>query len=140
MKILEKIEKLPTGGLRIGAMVRAGADDIEMLGCMGYNVPLLFVGVFAFGTMLATVGGVLGGVFLGVYPGIDLEVCILAFVVVIVGGLGSIRGTLVASLLVAAIDNLSKALIPELSMFAIFMLMVVVLALKPRGLFGQRSA
>ncbi|MGE3148201.1 MAG: branched-chain amino acid ABC transporter permease [Pseudorhodoplanes sp.] len=125
---------------RVGAMIRAGADDLEMLNCMGYNVSLLFTAVFAFGALLAGLGGVLGSVFLGVYPGIDLEIGILAFVVVIVGGLGSVRGTLAASLLVGAIDNLSKALLPEISMFAIFLLMVFVLAVKPNGLFGKIEA
>jgi branched-chain amino acid transport system permease protein len=124
---------------RLGAMIRAGADDLEMLSCMSINVRWLFIWVFALGTALAGVGGALGGVFLGVYPGVDLEIGILAFVVVIVGGLGSIRGTLAASMLVGFIDNLSKALLPEISMFAIFLLMVVVLAVRPTGLFGRRS-
>ena len=125
---------------RVGAMIRAGADDIEMVNCMGINVSQLFVAVFALGAFLAAMGGVLGGVFLGVFPGIDLEIGILAFVVVVVGGLGSVRGTLYASLLVGAIDNLSKALMPEISLFAIFLLMVVVLTFKPEGLFGRRLA
>lgn len=125
---------------RIGAMIRAGADDIEMVNCMGINVSRLFVAVFALGAFLAAAGGVLGGVFLGVFPGIDLEIGILAFVVVVVGGLGSVRGTLYASLLVGAIDNLSKALLPEISLFAIFLLMVAVLTFKPEGLFGRRLA
>jgi branched-chain amino acid transport system permease protein len=124
---------------RIGSMIRAGADDLEMLSCMGINVRRLFVIVFATGAGLAAVGGALGGVFLGVYPGVDLEIGIMGFVVVIVGGLGSIRGTLIASLLVGLIDNLTKALLPEVSMFAIYLLMVVVLAVRPAGLFGRRS-
>ncbi|HXP29456.1 MAG TPA: branched-chain amino acid ABC transporter permease [Stellaceae bacterium] len=124
---------------RIGSMIRAGADDLEMLSCMGINVRRLFVIVFATGAGLAAVGGALGGVFLGVYPGVDLEIGIMGFVVVIVGGLGSIRGTLVASLLVGLIDNLTKALLPEVSMFAIYLLMVAVLVLRPAGLFGRRS-
>jgi branched-chain amino acid transport system permease protein len=123
----------------IGAMVRAGADDLEMLSCLGVNVRTLFVCVFAFGAGLAGLGGALGGIFLGVAPGIDLELGLYAFIVVIVGGLGSIRGTFVASLLVAFIDNFSKALFPEVSMFAIFLLLVVVIAIKPTGLFGRRA-
>lgn len=123
----------------IGAMVRAGADDLEMLSCLGVNVRRLFVYVFAFGAGLAGLGGALGGIFLGVAPGIDLELGLYAFIVVIVGGLGSIRGTFVASLLVAFIDNFSKALFPAVSMFAIFLLLVVVIAIKPTGLFGRRA-
>lgn len=124
---------------RMGSMIRAGADDLEMLECMGVDVRRLFMLVFALGAALAGLGGVLGGVFLGVYSGIDLEIGILAFVVVIVGGLGSIRGTLAASMLVALIDNMAKALLPEVSLFAIFLLMVVVIALKPSGLFGRKE-
>jgi branched-chain amino acid transport system permease protein len=123
---------------RLGSMIRAGADDIEMLECMGVNVGRLFMYVFALGAGLAGLGGALGGVFLGVYSGIDLEIGILAFVVVIVGGLGSIRGTLAASLLVGLIDNLAKALLPEVSLFAIFLLMVIVIAVRPSGLFGRK--
>ena len=123
---------------RLGSMIRAGADDIEMLECMGVDVGRLFMYVFALGAGLAGLGGALGGVFLGVYSGIDLEIGILAFVVVIVGGLGSIRGTLAASLLVGLIDNMAKALLPEVSLFAIFLLMVVVIAVKPSGLFGRK--
>jgi branched-chain amino acid transport system permease protein len=124
---------------RIGAMVRAGADDVEMLSCLGTNVRRLFVGVFAFGTGLAALGGALGGIFLGVYPGIDLEIGLDAFIVVIVGGLGSIRGTFVASLLVAFIDNFTKALFPTLTMFAVYLLLVLVIAIRPTGLFGRAS-
>jgi branched-chain amino acid transport system permease protein len=124
---------------RLGAMVRAGVDDLEMLSCMGINVRRLFVAVFALGTAIAGLGGAIGGAFLGVHPGVDLEIGILAFVVVIVGGLGNVRGTLVASLLIGLIDNLSKALVPEISMFAIYLLMVVVILVRPAGLFGRRS-
>ncbi len=124
---------------RLGSMIRAGADDLEMLTCMGVDVRKLFVAVFALGAALAGLGGALGAVFFGVYPGVDLELGILAFVVVIVGGLGSIRGTLIASLLVAVIDNMAKALLPEISLFAIFLLMVVVIAVRPSGLFGRKA-
>jgi branched-chain amino acid transport system permease protein len=133
--VLDRIQT----GTHLGALVRAGADDLEMLSCMGVNVRRLFVWVFAFGTALAGFGGAVGGVFLGVYPGVDLEIGFLGFVVVIVGGLGSIRGTLAASLIVALIDTLSKSLFPEISLFAIFLLLIVVIAIRPTGLFGRRS-
>ncbi len=132
------LDRIQTG-THLGALVRAGADDLEMLSCMGVNVRRLFVWVFAFGTALAGFGGAVGGVFLGVYPGVDLEIGFLGFVVVIVGGLGSIRGTLAASLIVALIDTLSKSLFPEISLFAIFLLLIVVIAIRPTGLFGRRS-
>ncbi|HKS64259.1 MAG TPA: branched-chain amino acid ABC transporter permease [Xanthobacteraceae bacterium] len=123
---------------RIGAMIRAGSDDLTMLACMGVNVRVLFVSVFAFGAALAALGGVLGGMFLGVYPGIDLDIVNLAFVVVIVGGLGSMRGAFAASLLIGLLDNITKAYVPELSLFAIYLLLVLVLAFRPTGLFAQR--
>jgi branched-chain amino acid transport system permease protein len=123
---------------RIGAMIRAGSDDLMMLACIGINVRILFVSVFAFGAALAALGGVLGGMFLGVYPGIDLEIVNLAFVVVIVGGLGSMRGAFAASLLIGLLDNITKAYVPELSLFAIYLLLVLVLAFRPTGLFAQR--
>jgi branched-chain amino acid transport system permease protein len=123
---------------RIGAMIRAGSDDLVMLACMGINVRILFVCVFAFGAALAALGGVLGGMFLGVFPGIDLEIVNLAFVVVIVGGLGSMRGAFAASLLIGLLDNITKAYFPELSLFAIYLLLVLVLAFRPTGLFAQR--
>jgi branched-chain amino acid transport system permease protein len=123
---------------RIGAMIRAGTDDLMMLACMGINVRALFVSVFAFGAALAALGGVLGGMFLGVYPGIDLDIVNLAFVVVIVGGLGSMRGAFAASLLIGLLDNTTKAYLPELSLFAIYLLLILVLAFRPTGLFAQR--
>jgi branched-chain amino acid transport system permease protein len=124
---------------RIGAMIRAGSDDLVMLACMGINVRVLFVSVFAFGTALAALGGVLGGMFLGVYPGIDLDIVNLAFVVVIVGGLGSMRGAFAASLLIGLLDNVTKAYLPELSLFSIYLLLVLVLAFRPTGLFARRQ-
>lgn len=123
---------------RVGAMIRAGSDDLTMLACMGINVRALFVSVFAFGAALAALGGVLGGMFLGVYPGIDLDIVTLGFVVVIVGGLGSMRGAFAASLLIGLLDNVTKAYLPELSLFAIYLLLVLVLAFRPTGLFAQR--
>jgi len=120
-------------------MIRAGSDDLAMLACMGINVRVLFVSVFAFGTALAALGGVLGGMFLGVYPGIDLDIVNLAFVVVIVGGLGSMRGAFAASLLIGLLDNITKAYLPELSLFSIYLLLVLVLAFRPTGLFARRQ-
>jgi branched-chain amino acid transport system permease protein len=96
---------------KIGAAVRAGIDDEEMLRGIGINVPLLFACVFALGAGLAGLGGVLGGPLLGVFPGADFEVVLLAFVVVTVGGLGSIQGAFWASLLVGLADNFGECLV-----------------------------
>jgi branched-chain amino acid transport system permease protein len=122
---------------KIGAIVRAGVDDEEMLRGLGVNVPLLFTAVFALGAGLAGVSGVLGGPFAGVSPGADLQVLLLSFVVLIVGGLGRLRGAFVGALVVGLLDNFGKALFPELSQFTIFAPMALILAIKPSGLFGR---
>ena len=122
---------------RAGAMIRAAVDDSEMAQGVGINVPRASLGVFALGAALAAVGGVAGGGFLGVYPGTDFEMLPYAFVVVIVGGLGSLPGAIVGSVLVGLLDNFGKALFPELSYFTLFAPMALILALKPTGLFGR---
>ncbi|OLC09849.1 MAG: branched-chain amino acid ABC transporter permease, partial [Candidatus Rokubacteria bacterium 13_1_40CM_69_96] len=94
---------------RMGAMIRAAVDDREMAQGVGIHVPVVSLGVFALGAALAALGGVIGGGFLGVYPGADFEVLPYAFVVVIVGGLGSLPGAMVGSLLVGLLDNFGKA-------------------------------
>jgi branched-chain amino acid transport system permease protein len=122
---------------RTGAMIRAAVDDGEMARGVGINVPVISLAVFAAGASLAAFGGVIGGAFLGVYPGADFEVLPYAFVVVIVGGLGSLPGAMVGSLLVGLLDNFGKALFPELSYFTLFAPMALILALRPTGLFGR---
>ena len=122
---------------RAGAMIRAAVDDAEMAGGVGINVSVVSLGVFAAGACLAALGGVIGGGFLGVYPGADFEVLPYAFVVVIVGGLGSLPGAMVGSLLVGLLDNFGKALFPELSYFTLFAPMALILSLRPTGLFGR---
>jgi branched-chain amino acid transport system permease protein len=123
---------------RTGAMIRAAVDDPEMAGGVGINVPLVSMAVFALGACLAAVAGVIGGAFLGVFPGADFEVLPYAFVVVIVGGLGSLPGAMVGSVLVGLLDTFGKALFPELSYFSLFAPMALILALRPTGLFGRR--
>ncbi len=122
---------------RTGAIIRAAVDDAEMAGGVGIKVPRVSMLVFALGAALAALGGVIGGGFLGVYPGADFEVLPYAFVVVIVGGLGSLPGAMVGSLLVGLLDNFGKALFPELSYFTLFAPMALILALRPTGLFGR---
>jgi branched-chain amino acid transport system permease protein len=122
---------------RVGAMIRAAVDDREMAQGVGIRVPVVSLGVFALGAALAAAGGVIGGGFLGVYPGLDFEILPYAFVVVIVGGLGSLPGAMVGSLLVGLLDNFGKALFPELSYFTLFAPMALILALKPTGLCGR---
>jgi branched-chain amino acid transport system permease protein len=121
----------------IGARLRAAVDDPEMAGATGINVALLSGLVFAAGAGLAAFGGVMGGPILGGYPGMDFDLLPLALVVVIIGGMGSLQGALVGSVVVGMIDNFGKALVPELSYFTLFAPMIIVLALKPTGLYGK---
>jgi branched-chain amino acid transport system permease protein len=121
----------------VGARLRAAVDDPEMAAGTGINVAKLSGLVFAAGAGLAAFGGVLGGPILGGYPGMDFDLLPLAFVVVIVGGMGSLNGAIVGSVVVGLVDNFGKALVPELSYFTLFAPMVIVLALKPTGLFGR---
>lgn len=121
----------------MGANVRAAVDDEEMAGSTGINVALLMTVVFGLGAAMAALGGVVGGAFLTIYPGADMEVLMLALVVVIIGGLGSLKGAFVAALLVGLLDNFGKALFPEMALFTIFAPMAIILAIRPAGLFGR---
>jgi branched-chain amino acid transport system permease protein len=121
----------------VGARLRATVDDPEMASAIGINVARLSGVVFAVGAGLAAFGGVMGGPILGGYAGIDFDLLPLAFVVVIVGGMGSLKGAVVGSIVVGMIDNFGKALVPELSYFTLFAPMMLVLALKPTGLYGR---
>ena len=123
---------------RLGAMLRAAIDDAEIARATGINVSALSTGVFAFGAALAALGGIIGGPLLGVYPGADFEILLLAFVVVIVGGLGSLKGAFFGGLLVGLLDNFGKALFPQFALFTIFAPMAIILAVRPSGLFGAR--
>jgi len=125
---------------RIGAIIRAGVSDPQMLRAMGINVSLVFTLTFCFGAALAGLGGVVGGPVIGLYRDVDFEVLMLATVVVVVGGLGSLRGTLASCLLVGILDSFGKVYFPDFALVSIFIVMVVVLVVRPAGLFGvQRS-
>lgn len=121
----------------MGAKLRACVDNREMAGGVGINVPLVSGSMFAMGAALAGFGGVIGGPFFGVYPGGDFEVLPLTFVVCIVGGLGSLEGAIVGSLLVGLVDTFGKALVPDLSYFTLFVPMALIMAVKPMGLYGK---
>ena len=123
---------------KIGATVRAAIDDAEIAQASGINVSRLSTLVFAVGAGLAALGGIMAGPVLGVYPGADFEILLLAFVVVIIGGLGSLKGAFIGGLLVGCLDNFGKALFPELALFTIFAPMAIILAVRPAGLFGTR--
>ncbi|MFI5400425.1 MAG: branched-chain amino acid ABC transporter permease [SAR324 cluster bacterium] len=122
---------------RAGAVIRATVDDAEMARLVGIDTSRVSMAVFGLGAGLAALGGVIGGGFVGVYPGLDSEVLPLAFAVVIIGGMGSLRGALAGSLIVGMMDNVGKALFPELAYFTLYAPMAVILAIKPSGLFGR---
>lgn len=122
---------------KVGALIRAGVDDAEMARGLGINVPFLFTCVFGIGAGISAFGGVIAGPFIGVYPGLEWGILLLAMAVLLIGGLGSLKGAFVGSLIVGLADNFGKVLIPELALFPIFGSVVVVLAFRPAGLFGK---
>jgi len=122
---------------RFGAIMRATVDDPQMAQGIGINTNVVSMSIFAIGALLAGIGGVIGGGFFGVYPGLDFEILPYAFAVVIIGGMGTLAGVVVGSLMVGFIENFGTALFPELSYFALFAPMAVILAIKPTGLFGR---
>jgi branched-chain amino acid transport system permease protein len=124
-------------GTRVGAMLRSGVDDEEIARGLGINVSLLFTLVFALGAFLAALGGVLAAPLIGVYPGADFDVMLLAFVVIIIGGLGNLTGALVGGVLVGLLDNFGKVYFPEFAQFTIFVPMALILVVRPTGLFGR---
>jgi branched-chain amino acid transport system permease protein len=125
---------------RIGAIVRAGVDDREMVAALGINIKAIFTGVFTVGAFLAGLTGVIGGVFLSLYPGADGEILLFALVVVILGGLGSLPGAIVGSLLVGLIDSFGRSLTPSLAYFLLFAPMALILIFRPQGLFGRTAS
>jgi branched-chain amino acid transport system permease protein len=122
---------------RLGAMIRAGVDDPDMARVVGIRVSQLFTIVFALGAGLAAFAGIIGGPILSVYPGLDQDMLPLALVVVILGGTGSLLGSFVGSIIVGFIYNFGQALLPELAYFVLFLPMLLVLLLRPQGLFGR---
>ncbi len=124
---------------RLGIIIRAAVNDSEMVNALGVNVPLVFTGVFAFGTALSGFAGVIAAPLLSVFPGMAHEILIDAFVVIVVGGFGSLGGAVVASLIIGLLQSFGVLLIPQLSMALAYLLMVIVLIIKPSGLFGEES-
>jgi branched-chain amino acid transport system permease protein len=122
---------------RLGAMIRAGVDDPDMARVAGIRVSRLFTIVFCLGAWLAGFAGVIGGPILSVYPGLDQEMLPLALVVVILGGSGSLLGSLVGSFVVGFLYNFGQAMFPELAYVVLFLPMLLVLVVRPQGLFGR---
>ncbi len=124
---------------RVGAIVRAGVDDREIITAMGVNIKWVFTGMFVVGAALAAIGGTVGAGVQSILPGVQNEVLLYALVVIIIGGLGSIPGAAIGSILIGLIDAFAKAWIPELAYFTIFLPMALVLVLRPTGLFGKAA-
>ncbi len=125
---------------RLGAMIRAGVDDMQMARAVGIPVSRLFTTVFCLGAALAGAGGVIGGPIMSAYPGLDTDMLPLALIVVILGGVGSLLGAFVGSFITAAIYTFGSALLPDLAYVILFLPMIFVIAFRPRGLFGRKSA
>lgn len=125
---------------RLGAMIRAGVDDMQMARAVGIPVSRLFTIVFCIGAGLAGAGGIIGGPILSAYPGLDADMLPLALIVVILGGVGSLAGAFVGSFIIGFIYTFGSALLPDLAYVILFLPMIVVIAFRPRGLFGTHAA
>jgi len=132
---------------RLGMMIRAGASNRDMTQSLGINIQLLYRLVFALGVALAAFAGMIAAPVSSVFPGMGGQVLIICFVVVVIGGIGSVKGALVAALLIGLVDTFGKVLeieiggfrvLPELAGMSVYLLMVIVLLWRPEGLFGKR--
>lgn len=124
---------------RLGMIVRAGSVDRGMVSALGINVAPIFALVFGLGAALAALAGILAAPILSVSPGMGDKIIIIAFVVVVIGGIGSIKGAFVGALLVGLFDSFGKVLFPTVSSLVIYALMAFVLVWRPTGLFGKRA-
>lgn len=124
---------------RVGMMIRAGVDDRAMLSATGVNVHLVFAAVFAIGAGLAGFAGVVGGSALSISPGEDVRYLLASLVVVIVGGMGSVTGAAVGALVIGLAEQIGLAYFPTYGVVLTFVIMVVVLAVRPQGLMGRTA-
>lgn len=122
---------------RLGMKIRAGAFNREMTEALGVNIKLIYAVVFGLGVALASVAGMIAAPISSVYPNMGSQVLIMCFVVVVIGGIGSVRGALIAALLVGLVDTFGKVLLPSVAGMLVYMLMAAVLLWKPEGLFKQ---
>ncbi|MFH1243534.1 MAG: branched-chain amino acid ABC transporter permease [Pseudomonadota bacterium] len=123
---------------RVGAMVRAGMDHKEMTMGLGINLDRVFAVVFFVASCIAGMAGVLGAQLLGVYNALGLEILLLALIVIIVGGVGSVQGALLGGILIGVIDAFGRALFPRLAMFTMYFTMIIILLVRPSGLLGRK--
>ncbi len=122
---------------KLGMKIRAGAFNHDMAGALGINIKLIHAVVFALGVGLASVAGMIASPISSVYPNMGSQVLIMCFVVVVIGGIGSVRGALISALLVGLVDTFGKVLLPSVAGMLVYMLMAGVLLWKPEGLFKQ---
>ena len=125
---------------RIGSIIRAGVSDREMVSALGFNITAIFGAVFVGGLALAGLAGFIGTPILGVYSGLDFEILILTLIIVVVGGLGSLTGAFWASLLIGITQILGQAYFPSIAALIIYVVMAIVLLVRPQGLFQRRYA
>ena len=125
---------------RVGIIVRAAVDDSEMVGALGINVPFFFMGVYAAGAALSAFAGAVAGPLLSVFPGMAEAILIDAFVVIVVGGMGSLGGAVLASFIIGELQSFGVLWFPKFSLALIYMLMALVLILKPEGLLGEKQS
>jgi branched-chain amino acid transport system permease protein len=123
---------------RLGALVRAGVDDRATAETLGIDIAKVFALVFGIGTYLAGIAGVVAAPVFSVYPGMDVSIIILVLIVVVVGGLGSLRGAIVGSLLIGFADTFGKILLPQFAMMMIYLVMALALIFRPSGLMPAR--
>ena len=124
---------------RLGMMIRAGSVNREMTQSLGVNIQFLYRLVFASGVAIAAFAGMIAAPVTSVYPGMGQSILIICFVVVVIGGIGSIRGALIASLLIGFVDTFGKVLLPNVAGVLVYVLMAAILLWKPSGLFKAGS-
>jgi branched-chain amino acid transport system permease protein len=125
---------------RLGMMIRAGAANREMTEALGIDIGLVHGFVFALGVVLAALSGMIAAPVSSVFPGMGGQILIITFVVVVIGGIGSIKGALVGALLIGVVDTFGKVLVPQLAGMAVYLLMALILLVRPAGLFGRPSS
>ena len=122
---------------RLGMMIRAGSVNRDMVQSLGINIGLVYRLVFALGLALAALAGMLAAPVSSVYPGMGNQVLIISFVVVVIGGIGSVKGALVAALAIGLADTFGKVLAPQIAGMVVYLLMAAVLLWRPQGIFGR---
>ena len=119
-----------------GAILRAGADNPKIAEAVGINIPLVWILVFSLGISIAGLAGVLAGPIWGAFPGGEWDILVFALIIMLLAGMGSLHGAFIMSIVVGVITNIGSALFPEMAMFLLFALVVIVMLVRPRGIFG----